>query len=228
MRVVLLPGMDGTGELFARFVDATPVGFSTQVITFPRDQAFGYAELENFVRPQLPTWGSWLLLGESFSGPLTVRLAAERPSGLAGVVLAASFVRTPTIVRPARILARVAARVSPPTWALKSLLTGGDASLAVDVRRALRSVAPEAFARRLRAIADVDVVQSLSEVAAPLLVLRATRDRLIPPTATTDIVDALPTAEVVDCAAPHLVLQTASVPAWEAIRRRFSPEDGNG
>ena len=221
---MLLPGLDGTGELFARFVEAAPRAFDPCVIAFPRDEPLGYAELEDVVRPQLPTDGPWLLLGESFSGPLAVRLAAARPPGLAGLVLAASFVRAPAVARPLRVLARAVARVSPPQWALRVLLTGGDTELAAHVAAAVGSVADPVFAHRLREIADVDAVSALSDLAAPLLVLRATRDRVVPASAATTVTAALPTAHVVDCAAPHLVLQAAPEAAWDAIGATFPSE----
>jgi pimeloyl-[acyl-carrier protein] methyl ester esterase len=52
-RLVLLPGLDGTGELFASFIDALD-GFATQVIAYPPDRAMTYAEHESFVRDKLP------------------------------------------------------------------------------------------------------------------------------------------------------------------------------
>ena len=50
-RLVLLPGLDGTGELFAPFIDALG-GFATQVVAYPPDRAMTYAEHEDFVREQ--------------------------------------------------------------------------------------------------------------------------------------------------------------------------------
>jgi len=82
-RLVLLPGLDGTGELFASFIDALG-GFATQVIAYPTDRAMTYAEHENFVRGKLPADEDFVLLAESFSGPIGISIAAAAPPRLKG------------------------------------------------------------------------------------------------------------------------------------------------
>ena len=55
----------------------------------------GYDELEVLVRAALPTGQRYFLLGESFSGPLAIRIAANPPAGLAGVILCGTFAKNP-------------------------------------------------------------------------------------------------------------------------------------
>ena len=82
-RLVLLPGLDGTGELFARFVGALG-GIETRVIAYPPDRAMTYAEHEAFVRDKLPADEDYFLLAESFSGPIGISIAAATPPRLRG------------------------------------------------------------------------------------------------------------------------------------------------
>ncbi len=70
LKLVLLPGMDGTGELFAEFVAALAGEFETETVRYPTERCLSYAELENFVRAACPISGPFLLLAESFSTPL--------------------------------------------------------------------------------------------------------------------------------------------------------------
>lgn len=93
--IVLLPGLDGTGELFAPLVAAWGDRFRTQVVSYPRAERLGYAALADRVRALLPLHEDYVLLAESFSGPLGVMLAAERPQRLRGLVLCATFARSP-------------------------------------------------------------------------------------------------------------------------------------
>jgi hypothetical protein len=44
-KLVLLPGMDGTGELFAGFVKALPEGFDPVIMRYPIDRPLSYADL---------------------------------------------------------------------------------------------------------------------------------------------------------------------------------------
>ena len=87
LKLVLLPGMDGTRTLFQPFVDALAGEFEIQIVRYPTHKAFGYEELEAFVRAALPTDSPFILLGESFSGPIAVSIAASKPAALVGLVL---------------------------------------------------------------------------------------------------------------------------------------------
>lgn len=95
MTLVLLPGMDGTGELFAPFLAALSPGCESAVVAYPTSEPFDYAQLESIVRAVLPVDGPYVLLAESFSGPIAISIAASTPSLLKGLVLCASFVRNP-------------------------------------------------------------------------------------------------------------------------------------
>jgi hypothetical protein len=48
--LVLLPGLDGTGELFSGFRNALSPGIRTTVVSYPPDPGSGYAELEAIAR----------------------------------------------------------------------------------------------------------------------------------------------------------------------------------
>jgi hypothetical protein len=75
--LVLLPGMDGTGTLFEPFVAALGHEFAVKVVDYPRAEPLGYEQLELFATAALPSEGPLILLGESFSGPIAVALAAS-------------------------------------------------------------------------------------------------------------------------------------------------------
>lgn len=100
--LVLLPRIDGTALMFAPLVEALPPGIRPLPVSYPREEPLGYRELSALVRAALPRDAPFLLLGESFSGPLALMAAAEGPPGLLGVILCASFIRSP--VRWSRLL----------------------------------------------------------------------------------------------------------------------------
>src|SRR5687768_4116314 len=92
-QTILLPGLDGTGDLFAPFVAAAPSGFPVQCVRLPDDSQRSYEELAEWVCARLPA-EPVALIAESFSGPLAV-LIADRCARVAAVVLCASFVKPP-------------------------------------------------------------------------------------------------------------------------------------
>src|SRR5690349_15943355 len=70
-------------------------------LNYPADEPLDYEQLLPQVLAALPSDRPFVLLGESFSGPLAVMAAATRPVGLLGVILCATFVRNPLWLRPA-------------------------------------------------------------------------------------------------------------------------------
>jgi surfactin synthase thioesterase subunit len=82
MRLVLLPGLDGTGELFEPFLKALPSSLTSQVVSYPTEQYLTYKELVSLVQRVLPHKEPFVLLGESFGGPLSIEVAASSPPNL--------------------------------------------------------------------------------------------------------------------------------------------------
>ena len=86
--------MDGTGYLFEPFIAALGSEFQIVRVAYPNADALGYSELEAIARAALPA-GPYVLLGESFSGPIAISLAASAPDQLKGLVLCCTFARNP-------------------------------------------------------------------------------------------------------------------------------------
>lgn len=91
--VLLLPGMHGTGELLAPLADQLSMRRPVQIIAYPNDRALGYNDLIKFVIARVPK-DKFVVLGESFSGPIAIEVAASEKR-VAGLVLASSFARSP-------------------------------------------------------------------------------------------------------------------------------------
>jgi len=221
MRLVLLPGMDGTGVLFRPLVDALPPELEPIVVAYPADEALSYGELLPLVRRSLPADGDFIVLGESFSGPLALTVAAENPPGLAGVVLAGSFV-----ANPIRSLPAWAGTLSRP-WLFRLVPTTLRRwnSLGLRVSQELRAlfaeaqapVRPAVWALRGREILAVDARPALKVCPVPVLYLAGRQDRIVRAHNLELIRRLRPDIQVVALDAPHLLLQTAPSAAAAAI-----------
>lgn len=95
IKLVLLPGMDGTGRLFYDFTSALAPDFEPVVGHYPTDLSHTNAELEAFACSFLPRDGPFVIVAESFSGPIAIAVSASKPPGLAGLVLCCTFARNP-------------------------------------------------------------------------------------------------------------------------------------
>ncbi len=211
LAALLLPGIDGSGRLFAPLLEAGPRAFRPEIVSYPPDAVLGYDDLAALVRPRLPA-ERFVLVAESFSGPIAVRLAAERPKGLAGLVLAATFLHSPLnpLLHPIRGL--VGARLlglAIPAALIRWLMAGPDAPdpIVDEVQRAVAAVSTDVMARRAAESLRVDVREELARVEAPILYLSPTRDRLLRTDVAEEILALRPEAEVAPIDAPHMVLQ---------------------
>jgi pimeloyl-ACP methyl ester carboxylesterase len=214
VKVLLLPGLDGTSELFESFVAATPPGFDVSPVRLPSDRPRGYLELTEFVMNSAPP-GPFALVAESFSGPLALQVAA-RAARCRAVALCASFALDPVPGLLGRVPEWLWSR--PPSLAvLRLLLTGGDRQLAEAVRRTIATVESGVMVARIKAAMRVDVTAELRTYDRPLLYLRATADRIVRAATARRLQALKPTMRVVDVEAPHLVLQTKPVEAWNHI-----------
>ena len=223
-RLVLLPGLDGTGDLFAPFISELGSSPETKVVRYPSDGCPDYASCEAAARLALPRIGSYVLLGESFSGPVAIRIAASKPAGLSGLILCASFARNPRpALRRFRALLRRVPRRHPPNWLVSSLVLGSASTpvLTSMLVRSLKQTAPEILLSRALAVLDVDAARELADVKVPILYLKARRDRLVPVAAYQEILAIARQVSVVDIDAPHFVLQVAPKEAVDSIRGFF-------
>ena len=219
--------MDGTGLMFEPFVQAAS-GFESRVVRYPTELT-SYPDCIAFARTTLPTDQPFLLLGESFSGPVAIALGAERPAGLMGLVLCSTFVRNP---RPEWAwlapLLRLLPPLNPPLPLLQRLLLGKHPPQALaDLALAMLPQVPSAtLKQRLLAVVQVDHTHLLAQIKVPVLALCASHDRLVPPSATAWIREHLGPLDIATLNGPHWILQTrpeTAVLVIEAFLRRIQP-----
>jgi pimeloyl-ACP methyl ester carboxylesterase len=216
--------MDGTGTLFEPIRRALEPYFTLQIISYPEHEILGYQELERYIQPLIAS-RRFVLLGESFSGPLAVSIAAKRPPGLRGVILCCSFARNPrpNLAFVKGLLSNWFSRQIPPhtlTRFASPLLLGGGASEPLEslLKNALRKVSPAVMARRAQEVLAVDVVEKLRLVEVPLMYLQAAQDRVVPVEAAKIIEQTHGSVELVKIDGPHCLLQVSPEPSARAIK----------
>jgi pimeloyl-ACP methyl ester carboxylesterase len=221
LTLVLLPGMEGSGALFAPFSRELPAWVKPVVVSYPADRPLDYAAHLKIVLASLPVDEPFFLLGESFSGPLALMAAAQHPKGLRGVILSATFVTWPLPV--SRSVARWI--VSFGLFRLKStrlfvrILLGRRApdELRTLFTEALARLEPEVLAARARAVMGLDCTAELRRCPVPLLTMVADYDRILPECCSDLIHRIRPDVEIVHFNTPHLILQCAPAAAASRI-----------
>jgi len=220
--LVLLPGLDGTGILFRQFVEAIRASVDTQIITYPADQPLVYAELETLVREALPRNRPYVVLGESFSGPIAIRLGAKPPAGLVGLILCVTFAKNPyPLLAWAGPWASTVPVTALPSWLRAGFMWGAAATEQArdESDLATAMVGQAVLQHRIAAVLKVDETDSLARIRMPTLVLQASDDHVVPRSATEHLLRTLPSAELVELRGPHMLLQIRAAECAAAATR---------
>lgn len=211
-RLVLLPGMHGTGELFSGFVNTMPEPKHIEALYYPTEVSFSPAQLLEVVQSFVQESDPYFLLAESFSTPLSIQFAATRPANLKGLILCAGFASSP-LTGPGRTAASLFApllfRLPAFGVSINHFLIGPNApnSLQAAVRAAISSVKPRVLTARLQAVLSCDARQALSRIAVPMLYIQATMDKVVPKSCLEEIQRIKPDIRVAQIDGPHLILQ---------------------
>lgn len=219
--LVLLPGMDGTGDLFAEFALALGDEIAPIIIGYPADQPMGYEELEEYIRVHLPVDQPYVILGESFSGPIAISIASSQPAGLIGLILCCTFASNPLpLLNPIRHLISLLPISNKLTIFIAPFLFGQYSSrmLRRNLQQILGKVTAGTLRRRLRAVFDIDVSILLEKIQIPILYLQAEDDRIVPISALNRIYEHAKNLQVVTFSAPHLLLQAIPSKSAEIVK----------
>ena len=182
--LVLLPGLDGTGELFVDFVAALPESCTAPIVAYPTDRFLSYTDLRPFVCAAVHKSERFVLVAESFSTPLAIWYAATNPPNLVAVVICAGFVGRPVGGWSGVVKALAKPwlfRLKLPRTIVEYFLLGENAApgLLKKLRQALHGVSPDVLSGRVREVLDCDARDELRRTTVPLLYLEATNDRLL-------------------------------------------------
>jgi pimeloyl-[acyl-carrier protein] methyl ester esterase len=231
-RLVLLPGVHGTGDLFGPLVEALAPSLEPIVVSYPRDRELTAAELVEFARSHLPLGHPYVLLGESFSSLIAIQIAAAHPASLRALVLSAGFASSP-VRGPVRVASRILTApllrllsssdrtLRLPSFLVRRFFTGPSAPrpLVEAVQSTVASVHTGVLTSRLQYIYKCSVRAELARVAVPLLYLQATEDRVVPARCLDEILAIKPGAVAIRIESPHLILQCEPQKSAEAIAR---------
>lgn len=222
--LVLMPGLDGTGKLFAPIIPLLKPHFELVIVTYPDLDSF--ADYVDCVQNQLPAAPGFSLLAESFSGQVAVALMAQQSGQIGPSVLTTTFVRSPLAT-----LTRMANQVPEQMFsigALSEFLLGvyemkdEDPSetqpLPLNVMEQLDG---KLLKHRISVLSRIDVSALLPNIEVPILYLRAMRDQIVSENDAQMIQESLPNVDRVDIDAPHLLLQSRPQQCAELILKHI-------
>jgi pimeloyl-[acyl-carrier protein] methyl ester esterase len=205
--IVLLPGMDGTGEFLKPLAEQLSRHRPVVVVAYPADRVQNYDQLVSCARERL-SHDRVVVLGESFSGPIAIELAATDPR-VVGLVLASSFARHPLPTQLAALTKLLDLKWMPIGIIIAALLgSSATPKLRERLRDVLAALPRDVIRARARDVLCVDKRKRLGETRCPLLCLHGRSDRLVCKRLVDDIVAARPDCQVRWLDGPHMLLAT--------------------
>ena len=209
LQIVLLPGLDGTGRLFDPLKAYLPIE-NTTVIALPKDGKQDYAHLTQYCQSRLPS-GPYILVAESFSGPIGLQLAAS-DSMLVKLILVATFAKPPKpfisklcSYLPLKKLIRMP--FAGP--ASRILFFGFDTpkDTITNFMAAVGSVPAGTMAERLREASTFNLGQI--KIAKPVTYIQPSNDRLVPKRCFGPVADRCADIALKTIVGPHFILQAS-------------------
>ena len=224
---MLLPGMDGSGELYAPLVgcitsDPKHRNDAISVVRYSPRLPMNYLQLGQFAALQIPA-GKSTLIAESFSGPIAIALAAQFPDRIERVILSCTFAANPWpwLAPLAPMLYWMPILPAPFTSFFGADVLFNDDNSEKNralLRSALAQLSASVLRSRMQAVLTCDVRDTLKRCPQPILYLQAQQDRVIPSGAATTILGARADVRLVQIAGPHCLLQAQAETAWAAIK----------
>jgi pimeloyl-ACP methyl ester carboxylesterase len=216
MRLLLLPGLNGSSRLFAPLL-AQLGDLPCSVLELPNQGPQGHDHLANALHDQLGET-PFVLLGESFSGPLAFRLALRHPNALKGMILAASFLRPPNPLLPLACRLPLPGKLPAPAWLLRWFCIEDAAPAVLQLlQNEIRHLSPPLVRERLQAMARLQ--NPLASLSLPTLHLWPTHDRLVGHAAAASIGRHCRDLRVTRIEGPHFLLQSRPRDCAQAIQQ---------
>ena len=219
LELTLLPGFDGTGELFAPLQTALGDEIVSTTVRYGAERSLDdYVESVARILPHKNA----VLVAESFSGPVALSLLNKYPARFKCAVLCATFAVSPfrLMTRAARYLPTFMFGATPiQRRLLRSFcLNGQEEEALLDKATAvIRAVPAATIQSRLQVLSGVDMRSLISRIAAPVLYLQATQDRIVSRRLSRMLAQGLPGAMVKEIEGPHLLLQCRPAQCAAAI-----------
>jgi len=207
--LILLPGLDGTGLVFEPLLEHLPSTIDPVIVRYPGDTPMSFQEHIDFARMRLPEDKPFVLLAESFSGPIGLQLLADPPENLVGVIFVATFERYPKpfLLDLARLLPQgMLLRLFATSLLCRLFCLGSaDRGAVALFQKALASVKVSALSQRLKILAELPPPPETS-FSGPCLYLQASHDRLVPERAATRLQRHLSQMQLERIPGPHIIL----------------------
>lgn len=225
MKLFLLPAFDGTGTMFAALSKALGNAFTPISVAYPETGPQDYLALTEVIRRQLPEKENYMILGESFAGPIIYQLAINAPKNCKAAVFVATYLSNPQplflkilSLLPASILSRFVSTAFVIKWL--ALGRQADPAIADAIAKNFGSVKPHIIKQRLIAIGSLNNKPNQT-LDTPCFYIQANQDKLVLKDKLPDFERLCHSLTIIHAEGGHFILQENPHYCAEILRKHL-------
>jgi len=210
MKLILLPGLDGTGKLFYPLIQVFPASIEYQIISYPQ-QEISYVDIILYVYNQLPKNEDYIIVAESFSGNIAYELALKKPNNLQTIIFIATFLNNPKplFLNPITLLPlQYILQIPIPIVILKYLFFTKeiDNDILLLAKNVIKTIPTNILLNRLKILSQNK--RCLKSVDLNIYNIIGTQDKLVPFTTLKTFSKVFKSVTLYEINSGHLVLQS--------------------
>lgn len=221
MKILLLPGMDGTGVLFKPFTELAPPQFEVHEIQLLQEENVTYEMQAERISKKID--GEVIIVAESYSGMIAIELLKMAEVNIKHVFFVASFLEAPSHLSKLGSLmpTKLISITSRPSRLLYRFLFGRFATskLSELFTLAMNSVDAKVLKYRLGQISKLS--KHTDSYSVPCTYIRANQDNLVSTKAIKSFEYAFASVDIKFVDGTHFALQTNPVDCWKVIENAF-------
>ena len=223
MKIVLLPGLDGTGKLFTPLIEELDISNEIQIINYDTQKKQSYQELFNYVIEKLPS-NDFILVAESFSGFIAYQIGLKKLDNLKHIVLVATFLQNPRPILLKFIPSSYIFSLSIPKIVIKGFFLGFSTNnKTVELfREVIKTVSHEVLYFRLHEIKNLKLVKD--KITIPMTYIQANNDQLVLKRSLKDWKNISNTLKVYHIYGKHFILQSNPKQCAKIIKQIISKQ----
>ena len=220
----MLPGMDGTGQLFQPFINALPSNINYSVISYPENVSLSYEELEEYVLERLPVTENYVLLAESFSGPIGYFIAKRNLKNMKGVFFVATFLESPKklLIALSKLLPlSLLLKLPIPKQLIKTIFFSKEINedTIILFKEIIKRIPTETLTFRINEVSKLSL--KLEKIHIKSYYIQALNDKLVSSNNLTSFLKISDTLKIKKINGPHFILQTKPEECAEFITREI-------
>lgn len=218
MKIILLPGLDGTGLLFEKLKESFPENLDIEVISYELLEGISYSDQASEIANRFEGIDIYIV-GESYSGRVAYELFKIRGRRVKGIVFLASFISSPSIL--SKLVGLLPVSLITPNFLTKKLLyllgfsLIGGSNLSEPVFASISKANKYKLKSRLRNIANLD--EPAQPITCPVTYIRPSKDLLVSTSAVRLLSEKCSSFKQVTVIGGHFIAQSNPVECAQVI-----------